>query len=84
MSYIVQSTTSDLVLERAIEINKMLAGKKTFISHIIHDEIVIDLSDDERDMIKDIKDVFSENKLDNFMVNVSAGKNYLDLEELKI
>ena len=34
----------------------MLAGKKTFISHIIHDEIVIDLSDDERDMIKDIKD----------------------------
>ena len=84
LSYIVQSTTSDLVLERAIEINKMLAGKKTFISHIIHDEIVIDLSDDERDMIKDIKDVFSENKLDNFMVNVSAGKNYLDLEELKI
>ena len=35
LSYIVQSTTSDLVLERAIEINKMLAGKKTFISHIL-------------------------------------------------
>ena len=84
LSYIVQSTTSDLVIERAVEIDKFLKDKKSFVSHIVHDEIAIDLSDEDRDLVPVIKDIFSNNKLDNFMVNLSAGKNYLDLEELKL
>lgn len=84
LSYIVQSTTSDLVIDRAVEINKFLKDKKSFVSHIVHDEIAIDLSDEERDLVPEIKEMFSNNKLDKFMVNLSAGKNYHDLEELKI
>jgi DNA polymerase I-like protein with 3'-5' exonuclease and polymerase domains len=84
LSYIVQSTTSDLVIDRAVEIDKFLQDKKSFVSHIVHDEIAIDLSDEDRDLVPEIKEIFSNNKLDKFMVNLSAGKNYQDLEELKI
>jgi len=80
----VQSTTSDLVIDRAVEIDKFLQNKKSFVSHIVHDEIAIDLSDEDRGLVPEIKEIFSNNKLDKFMVNLSAGKNYHDLEELKI
>ncbi|MBL19097.1 MAG: hypothetical protein CMC82_04630 [Flavobacteriaceae bacterium] len=84
LSYIVQSTTSDLVLERSVEISKMLEDTKSFVSHVIHDEVVIDLADEDRYLVPEIKEIFSKNRLDTFMVNISAGKNFYDLEELKI
>ena len=71
-------------IERAVAIDKFLEGKKSFISHIVHDELVLDISDDERQLVPDIKLMFSENKLDTYMVNVQAGKNYYDLEDLNI
>jgi DNA polymerase I-like protein with 3'-5' exonuclease and polymerase domains len=84
LNYLVQSTTADLVLEKAVQIDELLIGKKSFISHIVHDEIVLDVTDDERDYIVDIKKVFSENRLGNYLVNLKAGKNYLELEDLKL
>ena len=84
LNYLVQSTTADLVLDKAVEIDKFLQGKKSFVSHIVHDEIVLDMVDDERDLIVDIKKIFAENRLGSYLVNLKAGKNYLDLEDLKI
>jgi len=84
LNYLIQSTTSDIVLERAVTIDKLLSGKKSFISHIVHDELVIDLSDEDREMIPEIKEVFAQNKLDKFMVNLKAGKNYYELEDLNV
>jgi len=84
LNYLVQSTTADLVLEKAVQIDELLTGKKSFISHIVHDEIVLDVVDDERDYIVYIKKVFSENRLGNYLVNLKAGKNYLELEDLKL
>ena len=81
LNYLIQSTTSDRVLERAVKIDEFLQNKKSFISHIVHDEIVIDLSDEDRDELPWIKQIFEN---DNFMANMQAGKNYLELEELKI
>ena len=83
-NYIMQSTTSDLVIDRAVQIDKALKNKKSSISHIVHDEVVIDLCDEERDMVPQLKDLFAKNKLDEFVVNVKAGQNYYDMESLKI
>ena len=83
-NYLIQSTTSDIVLDRAVVIDKMLEGTKSFISHIVHDEIVLDMTDEDRKLIPDIKKVFAENALGSYLVNLNAGKNYLDLKELKI
>jgi DNA polymerase I-like protein with 3'-5' exonuclease and polymerase domains len=84
LNYLVQSTTADLVLDKAVEIDKFLQDKKSFVSHIVHDEIVLDMADDERELIVDIKKMFAENILGNYLVNLKAGKNYLDLEDLKL
>jgi hypothetical protein len=42
------------------------------------------MSDDERDLVPDIKDIFANNRLDRFMVNLQAGQNYYDLKDLKV
>ena len=84
LNYLIQSTTADLVNDRAIALDKFLEGKKSFVSHIVHDEVVLDIHDDERNLLPDIKEIFSQNKLDTFRVNLSAGKDYYNLEKLRI
>lgn len=81
LNYLIQSATSDRVLSRAVEIDELLRNTKSFISHIVHDEIVVDLCDEDRGLLLYIKEIFEK---DNYKANISAGKNYFDFEELKI
>ena len=83
-NYLIQSTTADLVLDRAVAIDRLLENKKSFISHIVHDEIVIDFADEDRDLVVDIRDAFAKNRLGNFMVNLSAGKDYYDMNRMSL
>jgi DNA polymerase I-like protein with 3'-5' exonuclease and polymerase domains len=84
LNYLIQSTTADLVIERAVVVDKMLEGKKSFVSHIVHDELVIDMADEDREMIPQIRDTFADNRIGNYLVNLRAGKNYLDLKDLSL
>lgn len=83
-NYLIQSTTSDIVLEQAVKLDKFLENRKSFISHIVHDEIVIDLDDDERDIVPLMRNLFENNIFGSFVSNVNAGKNYYDLKELAL
>ena len=80
LNYLIQSTTSDRVLEKAVLIDKMLEDKKSFISHIVHDEIVIDYADEDRDIVMGMRDLFE----DGYVANIKAGKDYYNLNELKL
>jgi len=84
LNYIIQSTTADLVLDRAVAIDKYLEDKKSFIAFVVHDEIVIDLANEDRHLVPEIKKMFSTNKLDQFLVNLKCGKDYGSIEELKL
>jgi hypothetical protein len=84
LNYLIQSTTSDLVLERASRISELLKDKRSFISHIVHDEIVIDLNNEEKHLVPEIKEIFANNSIGRYLVNMSAGPNYYDLSELKL
>ena len=84
LNYLIQSTTADLVLERAVAIDRFLEDKRSFIACIVHDEIVIDLADEERELVPEIKEMFSANKLDKFLVSLQCGKNYFDLKDLEL
>jgi len=84
LNYLIQSTTADLVNDRAVQIDRLLQGKKSFVSHIVHDEVVVDLHDDDRAMVRDIEKVFSNNKIGKYVTNIKAAKNYYDLEVLNI
>ena len=80
LNYLIQSTTADKVLERAVVIDKMLEGKKSFISLIMHDEIIIDYNDDDRGMIGQIKEVFEG----GYVANVKGGKDFYSMNEVSI
>jgi len=83
-NYLIQSTTADIVLDRAIAIDNFLSDKQSVISHIVHDEVVIDLANNERDLIPEIKEIFESNKFDNFLCNLNAGRDYYNLKELTL
>lgn len=83
MNYLIQSTTNDLVLRQIIKINNILKRKKSFISFIVHDSLVLDLAKEDTGIIRDIIEEFAKTDLDRFPVNVSAGKDYGNLRKIK-
>lgn len=84
LNYIIQSTTSDLLLKRAIKIDKMLESRKSKIAFTLHDSLVIDFSMNDRDMMSDIVSEFGSTELGEYLVNVSAGKNFGSMRSLKL
>jgi len=84
LNYLIQSTTSDVVLDRAIALDKFLSNYSSFVSHIVHDEIVIDLCDKERHLVPDIKEIFASTRLGNYLPNLQCGTTYYDLKELNL
>ncbi len=71
-----KSTTSDLTLKQAIKLSKMLEGKKTRIAFCLHDSVVLDMSHEDKAMIKDIAQTFSQTELGKYFVNISIGKDF--------
>jgi hypothetical protein len=67
-----------------VALDKFLSDKKTFISHIVHDEVVLDMPNSERYLIPEIKKIFSQNSLAEFKTNLRAGKDYYDIGVLNL
>ena len=84
LNYIIQSTTADLVLRQVIKIHDMLRDMKGFIAFTIHDNIVLDLPDEERYTIPMMIEEFSNTELGKFLVNVKAGKDFGNLKALNL
>ena len=84
LSYLVQSTTSDLVLRKAIEIAKLVEDKKTNLAFTVHDSIVLDLPIEEKEVIKQVAQIFGDTKFGRFKVSVTAGKDYGNMETLNL
>ena len=84
LNYIIQSTTSDLFLRQMIKVNEILQKKKSFISFSIHDSLVIDFSVEDIDLFKDIFNEFSDTALGTYKTNVSTGKTFGNMEQIKI
>ena len=84
LNYIIQSTTSDMFLRRMVKVHEFLRDKQSNIAFSIHDSLVIDLVDAEKHLIPEIKEIFSKTELGDFKVNISAGKDFGNMKELKI
>ena len=83
-NYLLQSTTSDQVLENAYKIQKMLKGKKSTIAFTLHDSIILDMSQEDAIMIRDIKSQFEQTRWGSFVSTCKIGKNFGNLKELSI
>jgi len=84
LNYVVQSTTSDLVLSRAIEINEKLRGLATKIAFTLHDSIILDLKSEDRYIIPELIRTFANTKFGKYKVNVAAGKNFGEMKEMSL
>lgn len=84
LNYLLQSTCSDLILEKAVNIAKMLEGRKTKIAFIIHDSIVLDYSNDDGDYINEVYWEFQDTRFGKFTTNASGGKNFGEMKKLWI
>ena len=76
LNYIIQSTASDLFLKQALKIDKLLEGKKSFISFMIHDSFVIDFHKGDKALLKDIIEIFSDTEFGKFKTNLKIGTDF--------
>lgn len=83
-NYLLQSTTSDQVIENAYRIQKMLHGKKSEVAFLLHDSIILDMSKEDVIMLGDIKSQFEQTRWGNFVSTCKVGKDFGNLRELKI
>ena len=84
LNYTIQSTTSDLVLTKAVEIHNHLREKESNIAFMMHDSIVIDLKHGERQIISELMKIFGTTPFGDYKVNVALGKNFGDMKKLNI
>jgi hypothetical protein len=83
LNYIIQSTTSDLVMSKVIEINKMLSETNSRILFTMHDSFVIDLCNKDKSMLKEILRKFSDTRYGEYRVNLSIGRDFSSMEEIE-
>jgi hypothetical protein len=84
ISYLNQSTLIDLFHRQILQANKLLDRKKSFIPFLVHDSVVLDLSESEKGILPDLIRTLSDTKWGIFPVNVKIGRNYGDMKKIKI
>ena len=84
ISYLNQSTFIDLFHRQIIKVDDYLRNKKSFVSFMIHDEFVLDMSDDEKENITDIIEILQNTPYGKFTVNIKAGKNFGEMKKLNL
>ena len=83
-NYIIQSTSADVLFEQMYKVWRMLEGKRSCIKFCNHDSIMIDFSEEDQDIINDIKELFSDTRYGKFKINCFAGKRWGSLKKLRI
>ena len=76
LNYVIQSTTSDLFLKRAVAVDKILCDRKSSLAFLLHDSLVIDFAKSDTDLLDDIISTFAETDLGRFVTNISVGYDY--------
>jgi hypothetical protein len=84
LNYLIQSTTSDLVLEQVLRVQEFIAGMRSKIVFLIHDSFVLDIPAEERYNIPEIKKIFASNRFGNYRVGVRAGKDFGSMKEIDV
>ena len=65
-------------------LDKALEGKKSKVAFIIHDEVVLDIADDEKYIVPGLKKIFGRTLLGDYLTNVEAGNNFGDMRKLSL
>ena len=83
-NYLLQSTTSDIVMENSYNIMKFLKTRRSKLAFTMHDSVVLDFHRDDLKLLKDIKRIFESTRWGKFMSTCKVGKNFGKMKDLKI
>ena len=83
LNYIIQSTAADMFSRQISKVHKLLEGRRSNILYTMHDSVVLDFADEDREIIRQIVEEFSDTDLGNFLLNFSAGPRYNEMKETK-
>ena len=83
-NYLLQSTTSDQVIESCYNIQKMLVGTKSRVAFTLHDSVIIDMCKEDAKLLKDLKQEFESTRWGNFKSSCKIGKTFGHLKDLEI
>jgi hypothetical protein len=83
-NYLLQSTTSDIVIENSYKIMKRLKNMKSNVAFTLHDSVILDMTKDEAGVVRELHDQFQTTQWGKFLATCKVGKNFLDLKEVKI
>ena len=72
------------MLRRLIKVSERLRGLKSRVAFTLHDSIVIDLADEDRGLIPELINLFGQNELGDFKVNVQAGRDFGTMRALNL
>lgn len=84
LNYLLQSTTSDIVLDNAYNITKLLKKNKSFVAFTMHDSVVLDFAREDYPLVEEIKEIFETNLFGRFLSNISIGKNFGEMRRVSI
>ena len=84
LNYLLQSTTSDLVLENTHKLLDLFQDKKTFVAFTMHDSVVLDFAKEDAHLIKESVDIFSNTRFGRYLTNIKMGKNFGDMREIDV
>lgn len=84
LNYLLQSTTSDIVLENSYKIMRLLKNKRSKVAFTMHDSVILDFAKEDHHMVKEIKDIFERNLFGKFLSTIHIGKNFGNLKEINI
>tara|TARA_R100000353_G_scaffold80625_1_gene60740 strand:- start:32 stop:1231 length:1200 start_codon:yes stop_codon:yes gene_type:complete len=84
LNYLIQSTAAELSLKQFVKVNHYLEQRKakSFISMILHDSIILDVSTSEMNLMEAICYLVRSTNFGHFRLNVSGGESLDKMEKL--
>ena len=82
--YLNQSTFIDLFHRQAIKVDDYLRDKKSFVAFLLHDEFVLDMTDDEKEHILEIAKILQNTQFGRFLCNIKVGRDYGNMKKLNL
>ena len=83
-NYLIQSTCADMVLDRMVSIYQLLKGRKSYVAFTLHDSVILDFHSEDKELIKEIIEIYKDTKLGKFKTTISAGKDLYNLNKIII
>lgn len=84
INYLIQSTLIDLFHRQVLKLKNVFLNKLSKIAFLIHDCVVLDLKEEEKELLIEAVKVLSDTKYGNFPINIKIGNNYGNMKKVKL